>query len=343
MLREAGAEHGKALIVNTASVAGKSGQPWLSVYSATKAAVVGFSQSTQKEIQNDGIQVTALCPGFVDTPMTDFVKESVDADAMIRPIRHRRVGAVPAADLVGLPGARDRLPAPRRGALGRCLAAFAQRPAGAALVAPGRAEKLGGSLLGELLVRGDDEVLGTGRPVPGHAHAAGDADLRTRPVPPPVARVPRNRRARRPRCGRRPRRARRGCGLPRRRSDPLVAGVSRRLSSRKDRRVRTSRPVARRGRRASVKASQAIAKEARSVRPPLRWAASIGQMPPERRVGVGADDDRVALDAEQHRLAGALGQPVDRRAQALRGIAVPRPHRGQDCAAMRPFLGDRLP
>jgi NAD(P)-dependent dehydrogenase (short-subunit alcohol dehydrogenase family) len=85
LLREAGAEHGKALIVNTASVAGKSGQPWLSVYSATKAAVVGFSQSTQKEVQNDGIQVTALCPGFVDTPMTEFVKGSVDADAMIRP------------------------------------------------------------------------------------------------------------------------------------------------------------------------------------------------------------------------------------------------------------------
>jgi NAD(P)-dependent dehydrogenase (short-subunit alcohol dehydrogenase family) len=85
MLREAGKEHGKALIVNTASVAGKSGQPWLSVYSATKAAVVGFSQSTQKEVQGDGIQVTALCPGFVDTPMTDFVKGSVEAKAMIRP------------------------------------------------------------------------------------------------------------------------------------------------------------------------------------------------------------------------------------------------------------------
>lgn len=85
MLREAGAEHGKALIVNMASVAGKSGQPWLSVYSATKAAVVGFSQSTQKEVQGDGIQVTALCPGFVDTPMTEFVKGQVEAEAMIRP------------------------------------------------------------------------------------------------------------------------------------------------------------------------------------------------------------------------------------------------------------------
>jgi NAD(P)-dependent dehydrogenase (short-subunit alcohol dehydrogenase family) len=85
MLREAGAEHGKALIVNTASISGKSGQPWLSVYSATKAAVIGFSEATQKEITGQGIQVTALAPGFVDTPMTDYVKEHVAAEAMIRP------------------------------------------------------------------------------------------------------------------------------------------------------------------------------------------------------------------------------------------------------------------
>ena len=85
MLREAGAEHGKALIVNMASIAGKSGQPWLSVYSATKAAVVGFSQATQKEVANEGIQVTAFCPGFVDTPMTEFVKGQVAAEDMIRP------------------------------------------------------------------------------------------------------------------------------------------------------------------------------------------------------------------------------------------------------------------
>ena len=85
ILREAGAEHGKALIVNTASIAGKSGQPWLSVYSATKAAVIGFSQATQKEVSTQGIQVTALCPGFVDTPMTDYVRDQVSAEEMIRP------------------------------------------------------------------------------------------------------------------------------------------------------------------------------------------------------------------------------------------------------------------
>jgi len=85
MLREAGAEHGKALIVNTASIAGKSGQGWLSVYAATKAAVINFSQGTQKELGEAGIQVTALAPGFVDTAMTDFVKKHVDAEKMIRP------------------------------------------------------------------------------------------------------------------------------------------------------------------------------------------------------------------------------------------------------------------
>ncbi|MDQ3571714.1 MAG: SDR family oxidoreductase [Actinomycetota bacterium] len=85
LLKEAGAEHGKALIVNTASVAGKAGQGWLSIYSATKAGVIGFSQATQSELGDSGVQVTALCPGFVDTPMTDFVKGSVEPDAMIRP------------------------------------------------------------------------------------------------------------------------------------------------------------------------------------------------------------------------------------------------------------------
>ena len=85
MLREAGAEHGKALIVNTASIAGKSGQAWLSVYAATKAAVINFSVGTQRELGDAGVQVTALAPGFVDTPMTDFVKEQVEAEKMIRP------------------------------------------------------------------------------------------------------------------------------------------------------------------------------------------------------------------------------------------------------------------
>jgi NAD(P)-dependent dehydrogenase (short-subunit alcohol dehydrogenase family) len=83
MLRAAGAEHRNALVINLSSISGKSGQPWLSVYSATKAAVIGFTQAMNKELGHDGIKSVALAPGFVDTPMTDFVKESIPAEEMI--------------------------------------------------------------------------------------------------------------------------------------------------------------------------------------------------------------------------------------------------------------------
>jgi NAD(P)-dependent dehydrogenase (short-subunit alcohol dehydrogenase family) len=85
LLRAAGKEHRNALVVNTASIAGKHGQGWLSVYGATKAAVINFSMAMHKELAQEGIKSTALCPGFVDTPMTDFVKGSVPADEMIAP------------------------------------------------------------------------------------------------------------------------------------------------------------------------------------------------------------------------------------------------------------------
>jgi NAD(P)-dependent dehydrogenase (short-subunit alcohol dehydrogenase family) len=85
MLKAAGAEHRNALVVNTSSLSGKSGEAWLSVYSATKWGVIGFTQAMNKELANDGIKSCALCPGFVDTPMTDFVKGMIPAEDMIRP------------------------------------------------------------------------------------------------------------------------------------------------------------------------------------------------------------------------------------------------------------------
>jgi NAD(P)-dependent dehydrogenase (short-subunit alcohol dehydrogenase family) len=85
LLRAAGAEHRNALVVNMSSISGKSGQPWLSVYSATKAAVVGWTQAMNKELNGDGIKSVALCPGFVDTPMSEFVREHVPQEEMIRP------------------------------------------------------------------------------------------------------------------------------------------------------------------------------------------------------------------------------------------------------------------
>jgi NAD(P)-dependent dehydrogenase (short-subunit alcohol dehydrogenase family) len=85
MLKEAGAEHGKALMVNTASIAGKHGQPFLPAYSATKFGVVGLSQALHKELIADGVQVTALCPAFVATPMTDWIEGEVPKEQMIQP------------------------------------------------------------------------------------------------------------------------------------------------------------------------------------------------------------------------------------------------------------------
>jgi NAD(P)-dependent dehydrogenase (short-subunit alcohol dehydrogenase family) len=83
LLLEAGAEHRNALVVNTASIAGKRGIGWNSVYSATKHGVVGWTESMNSELAPQGIKSTALCPAFVDTPMTDFIKGHVKAEDMI--------------------------------------------------------------------------------------------------------------------------------------------------------------------------------------------------------------------------------------------------------------------
>jgi len=85
LLKTAGAEHGKALIVNLASIAGVQSPPWLSIYGATKAAVIGFSKSTQKEVGEAGIAVTAIAPGFVATEMTEFVQGEIPPEKMMRP------------------------------------------------------------------------------------------------------------------------------------------------------------------------------------------------------------------------------------------------------------------
>ena len=85
MLLQAGGEHHNALVVNTSSISGKRAEGWLSVYSATKHAVVGWTEAMNKELGKQGIKSTALCPAFVDTPMTDFVKGQVAAEEMIRP------------------------------------------------------------------------------------------------------------------------------------------------------------------------------------------------------------------------------------------------------------------
>jgi short-subunit dehydrogenase len=84
LLRAAGAEHHNALVVNLASLAGKSPQPPLSVYSATKAAVIAYTRAMNRELGSDGIKSVAFCPGFVDTDMSDFVKQHIPAQEMLQ-------------------------------------------------------------------------------------------------------------------------------------------------------------------------------------------------------------------------------------------------------------------
>jgi len=61
----------KGVIVNTASLAGKQGAPLLAHYSASKFAVVGFTQALAREVAEHGIRVNCVCPGFVRTCMQD--------------------------------------------------------------------------------------------------------------------------------------------------------------------------------------------------------------------------------------------------------------------------------
>lgn len=61
----------KGVIVNTASLAAKMGAPLLAHYSASKFAVLGFTQALAKEMGPHGIRVNCVCPGFVRTSMQE--------------------------------------------------------------------------------------------------------------------------------------------------------------------------------------------------------------------------------------------------------------------------------
>jgi meso-butanediol dehydrogenase / (S,S)-butanediol dehydrogenase / diacetyl reductase len=59
------------VVVNTASLAGKIGAPLLAHYSASKFAVVGFTQALAREVAKQNIRVNCVCPGFVRTGMQE--------------------------------------------------------------------------------------------------------------------------------------------------------------------------------------------------------------------------------------------------------------------------------
>ncbi len=75
LTNQAAAKHflrtGRGTIVNTASLAAKVGAPLLAHYSASKFAVVGWTQGLARELAPKGIRVNAVCPGFVRTSMQE--------------------------------------------------------------------------------------------------------------------------------------------------------------------------------------------------------------------------------------------------------------------------------
>jgi NAD(P)-dependent dehydrogenase (short-subunit alcohol dehydrogenase family) len=73
----------RGLVVNLASIAGTMGTPFLPVYGAAKAAVIQFTDTLNRGEQDHGVRATAISPGFVDTPMTDW--NPVAKEEMIQP------------------------------------------------------------------------------------------------------------------------------------------------------------------------------------------------------------------------------------------------------------------
>lgn len=64
-------DHGLARVINLASITGRAPQPWPAVYSAAKAAVLNYTASMNQAYAARGVVSTAICPGFVKTPMSD--------------------------------------------------------------------------------------------------------------------------------------------------------------------------------------------------------------------------------------------------------------------------------
>jgi 3-hydroxybutyrate dehydrogenase len=66
-------------IINVASIAGKTGAPYISAYAASKHGVLGLTRTVALEVATKGVTVNAICPGYVDTDMTTRALETIEA------------------------------------------------------------------------------------------------------------------------------------------------------------------------------------------------------------------------------------------------------------------------
>jgi len=84
-------KHKSGKIVSIASVSGEMGNPGQANYAASKAGVIGFTKTIAREFAGRGINVNAIAPGYIQTPMTDAVPEKAK-EAMKQMIPMERLG-----------------------------------------------------------------------------------------------------------------------------------------------------------------------------------------------------------------------------------------------------------
>jgi NAD(P)-dependent dehydrogenase (short-subunit alcohol dehydrogenase family) len=72
-------ERGFGRVVAIASVAAKRGEPYIAAYAASKHGLLGLVRSAAQELATTGVTVNAVCPGYVDTPMTDGTVATISA------------------------------------------------------------------------------------------------------------------------------------------------------------------------------------------------------------------------------------------------------------------------
>ncbi len=91
---------GGGRIVNVASIVGFTGYSGLSVYAATKAAMIGFTRSLAREVGSKGVNVNSVAPGFLETEMTQDLGDEQRQRIARRSALHRLAAVEDVADAV---------------------------------------------------------------------------------------------------------------------------------------------------------------------------------------------------------------------------------------------------